>query len=161
SAFTSDISTLVFNEIRRLEAQGMVTLTLDLRGCPGGDADAAFRLAEDFLPEGSVLGRMVDAEGDETVHVSHRPNPHTMPLTVLVDRATASAAEVFAGSMQAHRRAVIVGERTYGKGSVQRVVNAPDGLSARYATLAHCLLPGGEALDGAGVRPDVDITAAE
>lgn len=150
-----DAPARVFAGVRRLEeaAGGLRALILDLRGCPGGELDAALRLAEDFLPRGAEIGAMVDADGDVTVRRARRDPAFELPVVALVDGGTASAAEVLAGSLQAHGRALLVGERTLGKGSVQSVVQGPEGLC--YATVGRCLLPGGAEIEGRGLTPDV------
>ncbi|HEY6462164.1 MAG TPA: S41 family peptidase, partial [Polyangiaceae bacterium] len=81
-------------------------------------------------------------------------NDYAFPVALLVDAGTASVAEAFAGCLQVHGRAVVVGERTHGKGDVQAVVVGPDGKS-RYATVATIVLPGGARLQGVGVQPDL------
>lgn len=133
----------------------MRSLVIDLRGCPGGELDAAKRLAEEFLDQGQEIATIVDGDGDAIVHHARRRGPHRMPLVVLVDGQTASAAELFAGALQANGRAVVVGERTYGKASAQAAVWAADGSGLHYATVARCLLPGGASLEDEGVSPDV------
>jgi carboxyl-terminal processing protease len=157
AAFGADVSTRVYNEVRRLQAAGMGALVLDLRGNPGGELDACLALAADFLPAGTRLAIVVDADGDETLHRSQREHPYEMPVAVLVDRGTASAAELFAASLQVHGRAVVVGERTYGKGSAQQVLPDRGAMGAHYATVATFLRPDGGRLDGRGVVPDVAV----
>lgn len=139
--FTPDLPTRVHDALRRLEALGARALVLDLRANPGGDFDAAVRLASMFLPADSVIALVEDGDGD-VVTVRTPPGvPSTIALVLLVDGGTASAAEVFAGCLQAEARALVVGAPTYGKTSVQRVITAPDG-SARYATVARCVTHG-------------------
>jgi carboxyl-terminal processing protease len=133
--FTSDVATRVDREIRRLAGRGLTALVLDVRDNPGGELDAAVRLAEDFLPEGAVIAILTDADGDETVLRARRGAGHTMPLVLLVDAGTASAAELFAFALKAHGRASIAGEATYGKATVQRPVAAADG-GLVHATVA-------------------------
>src|SRR5262245_21404606 len=94
SVFSDDLRTIVFREIDELTRSGGDSLILDLRGCPGGLLDAGLRLAEDFLPRGAVVATVVDADGDETVHLSRRERPYDVKLALLVDENTASAAEV-------------------------------------------------------------------
>jgi carboxyl-terminal processing protease len=96
---------------------------------------------------------MVDGDGDQTVLRARRGRPHAFPLAVLVDGRTASAAEIFAGSLKAHGRAVVIGERTFGKGTASTVVRSPDG--ARYEVVATLRLPDGTPLEGNGVAPDL------
>lgn len=157
AVFSAPVSTLVYNVVQRLAEQGMRALVLDLRGNPGGDLAACLRLAADFLPEGAPIARVVDADGDEQLHRSRRDGPHRMPLALLVDGRTASAAELFAGCLQTHGRALLVGAGTFGKGSAQRLINADDGASVVYRSVAECRLPGGERIDGAGLRPEVAV----
>lgn len=151
--FSFELPTLVHNEIRRLAGEGMAALVLDLRGCPGGDLDACVRLAGDFLDRGLEIVRVLDADGDELVLRARHDDPCTLPLALLVDRRTASAAEVLAACLQAHGRCLVVGEATWGKGTAQRVIPTDDG--AFHATVGRCARPGGEPIDGAGVVPDV------
>lgn len=158
--FTFAVAGHIHVALQRFEATR--ALVLDLRGCPGGELAAAIDLASDFLPEGTLLATVTDADGDDTDHRSRREHPYTVPVIVLVDRDTASAAEVFAGCLQAHGRALVAGERTFGKGLVQRVVagsGAPGSAAARaaYATVAAVTLPNGIALQGRGIQPDVEL----
>lgn len=130
---------------------------LDLRGNPGGLLDEAVDTASAFLPGGPVVTyeprgrpvqrRTVTAPGDPDV-----------PLVVLVDAGTASAAEIVAGSLRDRDRAVIVGSRTYGKGSVQEPIELADG-SVIELTVGRYRTPGGRNLDGVGIEPDVAVSA--
>jgi carboxyl-terminal processing protease len=133
--FSADVPARVFIAVRELEAQGMRSLVIDLRDNPGGEARAFVELAGDFLEAGSDVATMVDGEGDETVYRSSCEEPHRMPVTVLVNRGTASAAELFAECLQAHGRATVQGGPTYGKHLGQAVVVGPDG-RPRTATVA-------------------------
>jgi carboxyl-terminal processing protease len=153
AVFSSDVPARVYTAVRRLEAAGMRELVLDLRHNPGGELNAALELAGDFLEPGSELARVVDDDGDETVHSARGEPSYRFPLLVLVDRATASAAELFAGCLQAHGRARLAGEPTYGKGAGAALVPLPDGsLRARTARFT---LPGGRPVQGHGLVPDL------
>jgi carboxyl-terminal processing protease len=99
---------------------------------------------------------VADADGDLVDHLARAGAPSTLPLALLVDRDTASAAELFAGSLQAHGRAVVVGEATHGKGTGQAFVPDREG-EARYLTVAGLFLPDGRAIEGAGVKPDHEV----
>lgn len=158
--FTAELPTAVYNQIRSLEAEGMKSLVLDLRGCPGGELDAAVRLAGDFLERGAVIARTWDSDGDESALEARSDDPYRFPLVVLVDEWTASAAELFAGAVQAHGRAVLVGAKTYGKGLTQAVLPALEGPGAAYATVGRCALPDGTEIQGRGVWPDVEVAGA-
>jgi carboxyl-terminal processing protease len=126
--------------LRDLKKSGMRALILDLRGNGGGIVDQAVKVAERFLPAGTLLltqkGR---SHSDNRVWKSANMAAETMPLVVLVDRDTASASEILTGALQDDDRALIVGERTFGKGLVQSVIDLPykTGLTlttARYLT---------------------------
>jgi len=151
--FSRDVPARVFTALRRLEAEGLEALVVDVRDNPGGELDAAVDLAGDFLAPGSVVVTIRDQDGDETTLRSRRRTAYRWPLVILADRGTASAAELFAGSLQAHRRAVVAGETTFGKGTGRAFAPALGGGLGTVA--ASFTLPGGAALDGAGVRPDV------
>ena len=156
AAFVRDLPTLLYNEIQSLLARGMRALALDLRGCPGGDLDAALRLCDDFVERGTVIAQRIDGDGDVTDIAARQGKPYPFPLFVLVDRNTASAAELFAGSLQSLGRAVVVGERTFGKGSSQKLVPGFDAPGATYVTVAAFALPNGAPIEGLGVRPAVE-----
>ncbi|MFF4237204.1 S41 family peptidase [Actinomadura geliboluensis] len=130
---------------------------LDLRGNPGGLLDEAVETASAFLAGGPVVtyeprGRPVQRR---TVTA---PGDADTPLVVLVDAGTASAAEIVAGSLRDRDRAVIVGSRTYGKGSVQEPIGLADG-SVIELTVGRYRTPGGRNLDGVGIEPDVAVSA--
>jgi carboxyl-terminal processing protease len=151
--FTSAVPPAVHDAIARLLEAGMKRLLIDLRGNPGGDASAALALASDFVEPGTELGAMQDGDGDATAHRARGSAPHRFPLTLLVDRGTASAAEIFAGTLQANGRARVVGERTFGKGVMRAVVPTANGV--HYTAVGRFLLPGGREIEGVGIEPDV------
>ena len=130
---------------------------LDLRGNPGGLLEEAVETASVFLPGGLVATYERTGLPAQRLTVT-RPGEPVGPVVVLVDGGTASAAEVVAGSLRDRDRAVIVGSRTYGKGSVQEPVELPDG-SAIELTVGRYRTPGGRTLDGAGIEPDVPVPA--
>lgn len=126
--------------LKSLKRDGMTSLVIDLRGNRGGILEQAVKVAERFLPAGSVI---VTQRGrnkyDNRVWRSANKNPETVPLVLLVDQNSASASEVLAGAFQDHDRALIIGERTFGKGLVQSVLDLPFGAgltitTARYFT---------------------------
>jgi carboxyl-terminal processing protease len=140
--------------IADLRSRGATRLVIDLRGCPGGETDAAIALAGDFLEERAIIATIVDVDGDGLIYRSSGAL-HREPLTLLVDGGTASAAELFAGALRAHARAAIVGARTYGKSTAQAIV-AVDG-RMEYRTVGRFLLPDvGDIRDvkGIGIEPD-------
>ncbi|HEX5016251.1 MAG TPA: S41 family peptidase [Actinomycetes bacterium] len=126
---------------------------LDLRGNPGGFLDEAVEVASAFLDGGAVVSYEQRDEPDRTLNAIGEGDTQT-PVVVLVDGGTASAAEVVAAALQDRSRAVIVGARTYGKGSVQEPSVLPDGSAIEF-TIGRYITPAGRVIDGRGVEPDV------
>jgi carboxyl-terminal processing protease len=149
SLFAPSAPNLFRAALTRSRAEGVRALVLDLRGNRGGDLDAALRVAEELLPRGAVLARLRDVDGDETVRTSKNDAPCDLPLLVLVDGGTASAAEVVAAALRANGRATIAGVRTHGKGWAAAFVRGEG-----YRITHHVFAPDGSAIDGAGVEPD-------
>ena len=161
--FAFETPALVESAIEELRASsgGLSALIFDLRDNPGGDLAAAADLASDFLPAGVVLYRTVDADGDELPVRARRGLLHATPLVLLINGGTASAAEIFAGALQHHRRATLVGQRTFGKSRAQRVLPREDAPGALYATVASVRLPDGAEIHGAGIEPDILLDGLE
>ena len=151
--FSADVPARLHRAVSAFASAGLRELVIDLRGCPGGELDAAVALASDFLEAGSLFATMIEADGDEVELRTRGGEPYRFPVTLLVDGGTASAAELFAGCLKAHGRAAIAGERTHGKGWGASLTPARDGSGALWETRVTFRLPDGEALDGAGVEP--------
>ncbi|NHC45295.1 S41 family peptidase [Motilibacter aurantiacus] len=157
-AFTRGVGREVRDQLAKAR-QARDALVLDLRGNPGGLLDEAVEVASAFLDGGTVVSyerrgeqpRRLDAVGEGDT---------ATPLVVLVDAGTASAAEVVAAALQDRGRAVVVGARTYGKGSVQEGTELPDG-SALELTVGHYRTPSGRDIDGTGVAPDIAVAARQ
>ncbi len=128
---------------------------LDLRGDPGGLVDEAVQVAGAFLDGGPVVTYEQRGSSRRTLDAIVGGDTST-PLVVLVDGGTASAAEIVAGALQDRGRAVVIGTRTFGKGSVQEPSTLTDG-SAIELTVGRYLTPGGRAIDGVGIDPDVTV----
>ncbi len=139
------------------EAGGVSGVLLDLRGNPGGLLDEAVRISDEFLTDGVIVstrGRDGVVLGEARAErAGTRPD---WPVVVLVDYYSASAAEIVAGALQDHHRAVIVGTTTWGKGSVQNVIELPDG-SALKLTVARYFTPSGRTIQARGIEPDVRV----
>ena len=130
---------------------------LDLRNNPGGVLDAAVSVTDAFLKEGTIVyteGRL-DAN---TVKFSAKPNDvlDGAPLVVLVNSGSASASEIVAGALQDHRRAVIMGRDTFGKGSVQTILPMENGSALRLTT-ARYYTPSGRSIQAHGIKPDIEL----
>jgi carboxyl-terminal processing protease len=154
-------------ELESLEEQGIQGLVIDLRSNPGGLLSAAVEMSARFLPD-KLIATMKRRDGAVESFVSPPglANGREYPVTILVDESTASAAEIFAGAMRDWHRATIVGEHTYGKGSVQIVRALPDGAQVKL-TIAKYYLPRGESVQrvegeygeylGGGILPDMKV----
>jgi carboxyl-terminal processing protease len=155
--FMDDTDVEMVAAIQSLLAQGMRGLILDLRGNPGGRLDTAARMAEVFLREGQNILTVQSRRGVEDVFASRgSPDAYGQPLVVLINGNSASASEILAGALRDHARAILIGEKSYGKGSVQSVFAFPGGDGLKL-TSARYLLPSGEAINGTGVSPNVTV----
>jgi carboxyl-terminal processing protease len=137
----------------------LLGLVLDLRSNPGGLLDAAVRVADEFLDAGVIVsgtGRMRKARFEQSAGPGDALE--SVPTVVLVNSASASASEIVAGALQDHKRARIVGEQTYGKGSVQTVMPLGEG-SAIKLTTSRYLTPSGRSINGSGIAPDIVVHA--
>lgn len=139
------------------EAGGVAGLVLDMRDNPGGLLGQAILVADEFLADGVIVS--TQGRGGRLLDEARAVGPGTReayPIVVLVNGYTASAAEIVAGALQDRRRAVIAGTRTFGKGSVQNVIELPDG-SAIKVTIARYYTPSGRSIQAEGIVPDVII----
>jgi carboxyl-terminal processing protease len=148
----SEISEVMV-QLEQDEASGIV---LDLRNNPGGLVDSVVDVTSRFIKEGVVL-HIVDNKGDrETLSVKPRGSITDLPMVVLVNQFSASASEVLAGALQDHGRAVVAGNITFGKGSVNPIYRLSDG-SGFQLTTARWLTPDGSLIEGEGITPDYEI----
>ncbi len=160
-AFRSGVGEQVkrsLTELRRAAGSaGLAGIILDLRGNPGGDVKEAVAIAALFVSEG-VLVRTRGRGGlilrEETAHAGG--SDESTRLVVLQDRHSASASELLASTLQDHGRASVIGERSYGKGTVQDVIGMPDG-SLLTLTIARYFSPKDRVIDGNGVDPDIHV----
>jgi carboxyl-terminal processing protease len=147
-------------EIKSLENQGAKALILDLRGNPGGLLDQAVSVSDLFLGEGVVVTQR-DRDGKEIVYRSTDGGPaEQIPLVVLIDGGSASASEVVAGALKDRGRAALIGQTSFGKGSVQHVHDMEDG-SQLHVTAALWFTPDGTAIQGKGLTPDVAVAVPD
>jgi carboxyl-terminal processing protease len=150
-AFTKGVGDTVRSAVRQAPADAGVIL--DLRGNSGGLVTEAVSTASAFLDGGLVA--TYDVDGRQRALHAEPGGDTTRPLVALVDGGTMSAAELLTGALQDRGRAVVVGSRTFGKGSVQMPSRLPDG-SVAELTVGHYRTPGGHSVDGRGITPDLD-----
>ncbi len=145
--------------LRKLEAQHMQALILDLRNNPGGLLDQAVKVCEKFVPRGQTIVTTEGRQAEKPIYLSQANGKHpTLPMVVLVNGGSASASEIVAGCLQdvKPQRAVIVGEQTFGKGSVQSILPLPDGSALRLTT-AKYYTPSHKVIHEHGIKPDIEI----
>jgi carboxyl-terminal processing protease len=145
----------------KLKGQGMQGLVLDLRGNPGGLLDQAVEVCQKFLPRGQLV---VSTEGRLTnqrfVSKGHGDEVKNTPIVVLVNLGSASASEIVAGCLQDLHRAIVLGEKTFGKGSVQSIIPLEDGAALRLTT-AKYYTPSHKVIHEVGITPDVVVPVTD
>ena len=135
-------------------------IVLDLRNNPGGLLDQAVSVSDDFIEQGEIVSTRA-RHADDSQRWDAKPGDITggLPLVVLTNGGSASASEIVAGALQDHHRAVILGQRTFGKGSVQTVIPLP-GNGAMRLTTARYYTPSGRSIQGLGITPDIQVAAS-
>lgn len=144
--------------LANLMKEKMNALILDLRNNPGGLLDSAVRITEDFIEKGKLIvstkGRKVSQNLE---FISRSPRPYlNLPMVVLINEGSASGSEIVAACLQDYKRAIIVGTKSFGKGSVQTVIPLSDGSALRLTTSKY-FTPSGKVIHGTGVIPDIVV----
>jgi carboxyl-terminal processing protease len=137
-------------------------IILDLRNDPGGLLNKSVEVADDFIDDGLIVYTKGRVSGSDITFTAKKEGtlPANIPLVVLVNGGSASASEIVAGALKDHRRAILIGEKTYGKGSVQSIIPLPDGSGLKITT-AKYYTPNGISIDGVGITPDIIIENKE
>ena len=140
-----------------LYKEGVKGLIIDMRFNPGGLLSSALSMVDLFIPKDKVIVK-VKGKAEYEVYKSQEPVfvPKHIPIVILVNQATASAAEIFTGSLKDYNRAIVVGEKTFGKGCVQNIFSLPYGYAVKLTT-AYYYLPKGECIQGKGIKPDIEV----
>jgi len=144
--------------LKKLEAQGMDALIFDLRNNPGGLLDAAVGVAEKFLPKETLIVSIKSRTEDQNLifRSDGRSTHPNYPLIILVNGGSASASEIVAGAVQDNKRGIILGTKTFGKGSVQTVIPLKDDSALRLTTATY-YTPSGRMISHQGIIPDVAV----
>lgn len=161
SRFSGETPGEMEEAIADLKEKAVEALILDLRGNGGGLLEASIDVVDHFLDDGLIMRQESRAEGERLYNAAGGSIAPNIPLVVLIDSGTASAAEIVAGALQDRQRASLIGTKSYGKGSVQLVYDLSDG-SSIHVTSARWYTPNGNTLDDQGLFPDipVDLVAA-
>ena len=158
--FSENTSKDLEEALLKLKTEGADSLILDLRNNPGGLLDAAAKVSERFLKPGNII---VTTKGRDTFQnlefKSNLEDAYTdWPMIILVNKGSASGSEIVAGALQDNQRALILGGKTFGKGSVQTVIPLSDG-SALKITTSKYFTPSGKCIHGEGIQPDIEVEA--
>jgi carboxyl-terminal processing protease len=162
-SFTENSPNLFRAALREFIESGDTKLVLDLRGNPGGYLEAALDMASWFLPPGAVVIR--EERGQDKEENTYRSRGYdifneNLKFVILVDEGSASASEILAGALSEHGKATLVGEKTFGKGSVQELLPVTPDTSIKV-TIARWLTPNGKSISDEGIVPDISIKPTE
>ncbi|MFM8398196.1 MAG: S41 family peptidase, partial [Pirellula sp.] len=138
-----------------LSSRGMKSLVIDLRRNPGGLLESAVELADYFLVRGGIVSTRGRNTAENRNYTAHAAGTWDVPLVVLIDGDSASASEIFAGAIRDHQRGYIVGQISYGKGSVQGVFPSDRGIGGLRLTVSRFYSPSGTAISQRGITPHV------
>lgn len=130
---------------------------MDLRGNPGGLLVTAVEVVDKFVDNGTIVTTRGRSPREDLVYTAHATGTWSVPLVVLIDGNSASAAEIFAGAIRDHRRGTVVGERSYGKGSVQGIFPLESSSAGVRLTTARFYSPAGKPYSEIGVSPDISV----
>ncbi len=160
--FTGNSADLFDAAFERFKRSGSQRLLIDLRGDPGGYLDAAVAIAGHFLPKGTLVVSE-DHEGKAPADRHTSPGPDDLPagtaVAVLIDQGSASASEILAGALQDHHAATLIGAKSFGKGSVQELIDIDHG--ALKVTVARWLTPSGRSISDGGLTPDLAVARTD
>jgi carboxyl-terminal processing protease len=153
--FGPDTADLMDRAARELKAQGATKVVLDLRNDPGGYLNAAVSVASQFLESGKLV---VEERGHEKAKLNSESGGQLLglPTMVLINGGSASASEIVAGALHDNKVAQLVGEKSFGKGSVQEIKSLPDGAELKV-TVAHWFTPAGVNINKEGIKPDTEV----
>lgn len=151
---TRDLQDALHGQLQKRSISGLI---LDLRNNPGGLLDQSVKVADIFLDSGVIVStRGRDKEQDMIFEAYKDEESYKFPMIVLVNGGSASASEIVAGALQDHKRALVLGTETFGKGSVQTIIPIPDGAGLRLTT-AKYYTPSGDSIQATGIKPDIIV----
>lgn len=155
SNFQANTADELQNALQELEKKNPITgMILDLRNNPGGLLDQSVKVSDLFLNNGVIVSTKGRNDDQNVVFEAHPDGDDTFPMIVLVNGGSASASEIVAGALQDHKRGIILGTETFGKGSVQTIIPMPEGAGLRLTT-AKYYTPSGDSIQATGIKPDI------
>ena len=154
--FSNSVSEQVENALEELRSKNIDGLIIDLRNNSGGYLEEAYQTAEIFLPKGSVIYSLLQKDNRKQEFKDKTNDKQVVPIVVLVNGNTASAAEILAAALKDSYGAVLVGSQTYGKGKVQHTYSLSSGEMVKY-TASLWYRPNGTNIDGTGIIPDYQV----
>lgn len=155
--FGTDTSSLIDQAATSVKQQGATKIILDLRDNPGGYLDAGVSVASEFLPQGkTVVSERTNGKTTATQNATSGGQLVGLPTIVLVNGGSASASEIVSGALHDNGAARLVGQKTFGKGSVQEIKNLPGGAELKV-TVAHWYTPNGININKEGIKPDISV----
>lgn len=164
--FGSDTASQIEKIASEFTSKGVTSIVLDVRDNPGGYLDSAVKISSEFLKEGVIVKEKSKHSKDKTFSASGNGQLTSVPIVMLINGGSASASEILAGALHDNNRAVLVGEKTFGKGSVQEIVCLNEGgftlssdckSDALKVTIAHWFTPKDVNISKEGIKPDVEI----
>jgi carboxyl-terminal processing protease len=160
-SFNANAETVFYDAFLEMVKKGAKGLVLDLRNNPGGYLEVAVDLAGWFVPEGEVVVSEAGRNGERIEFKAKGSSPLLdFPTVVLMNEGSASASEILAGALRDIRGIKLVGTKSFGKGTVQQLLDLKDGSSVKL-TVAHWVLPGGQVIDGEGLKPDFEVDISD
>lgn len=146
----------------QLEKEGANSLIVDLRNNPGGLLNVAIKITEEFLPDGAPIVSTKGRRRSQNTETRSTNTNHLIdwPMVVLINEGSASGSEILAGALKDNKRAIVLGEKSFGKGSVQSVIPLPDGSGLRLTTSKY-FTPSGVTIHGKGIEPDIVVESVE
>lgn len=144
------------SKLQDLEAKGMKSLIIDLRGNPGGLLDECVDMVSNFVPKDKVIVSTIDKYKNKKEYKSKGGVAEGLPVTILTNGGTASASEIFSGAVRDYKIGTLVGEKTFGKGVVQTILDTGEG-TALKVTVSKYYTPNGENIHHTGIKPDIEV----
>lgn len=156
TSFSKNTPKELTDKLNELQKQGMQGLVLDLRQNPGGLLDEAINISSLFVPKGKLILKVEDRNGKIKEYPSQNDGNPDFPLVVLIDKGSASASEILAGAVSESAGVKLVGENSFGKGTVQTAKDFPDNSNLKFTT-AKWLTPNGNWIHKKGIKPDFEV----